>query len=133
MGLLQTELTTDPLGRGYAGMSDQAAADSLNAANRPSTRTTIPAHEVLEATVPDEYAALTAAEKTRYGLFVGAGDINVQGANTRAAFAAMFGVGTQTRANLLALTAGPAQSRAAELGLGAVTAGQVGRARAGVE
>ena len=31
---LALELTDDPLARGYAGMTDQAAADSLNAADR---------------------------------------------------------------------------------------------------
>jgi hypothetical protein len=30
IGALASELTTDPLARGYAGMSDQAAADDLN-------------------------------------------------------------------------------------------------------
>jgi hypothetical protein len=31
---LRTELTTDPLGIGYSGMTDQQAADSLNAETR---------------------------------------------------------------------------------------------------
>ncbi len=33
---LKTELTDDPLARGYAGMDDQAAADDLNTAYRDS-------------------------------------------------------------------------------------------------
>lgn len=34
--VLSTEVTTDPLSRGYSGMTDQAVADSLNeAADRP--------------------------------------------------------------------------------------------------
>lgn len=32
LAALKTELTTDPLGRGYSGMSDEAAANSLNGA-----------------------------------------------------------------------------------------------------
>ncbi len=128
---LKTELTTDPLARGYANMSIQAAADSLNTANRPSTRKTVPAHEVLEATVASEWASLTADQKARYALFTGAGDVNVAGANTRAAFGAMFGAGTQTRANLLALVAGQLVSRATELELGQLTAGDIERARIG--
>lgn len=36
--LLKTELSTDPLTRGYSGMSDQQAADSLNAKDRPGRR-----------------------------------------------------------------------------------------------
>ncbi len=33
-GMLASELLDDPLGRGYASMSDREAVDSLNAANR---------------------------------------------------------------------------------------------------
>ena len=33
---LADELSADPLGRGYAGMTDQQAADSLNALDRPA-------------------------------------------------------------------------------------------------
>lgn len=33
---LTSELTNDPLARGYSGMTNQQAADSLNATNRPS-------------------------------------------------------------------------------------------------
>jgi len=33
---LTSELTVDPLTRGYAGMTDQQAADSLNAVDRPN-------------------------------------------------------------------------------------------------
>lgn len=32
---LKVEIVSDPLGRGYAGMTDQQVADSLNAMNRP--------------------------------------------------------------------------------------------------
>ena len=32
--LIRDEITNDPLGRGYAGMSDQAVADSLNTKDR---------------------------------------------------------------------------------------------------
>lgn len=37
--ILRNELTTDPLARGYAGVTDAAAADSLNAKNIERTRT----------------------------------------------------------------------------------------------
>jgi hypothetical protein len=36
---LATELTTDPLTRGYSGMSDQAAADDVNTLYRPAEGT----------------------------------------------------------------------------------------------
>lgn len=124
---LRTELALPA----YASLTDAQVAESLNTANRPVTRTTIPAHEVLEATVVTEWAALSTAEKQRYALFVGAGDVNIAGTNTRAAFGAMFGAGTQTRANLIALQNGTPISRAAELGLEHVGPHHVTIARAG--
>jgi hypothetical protein len=42
---LKAELTADPLGRGYSTMSDQEAADSLNAAN-VAARRLVPLWEV---------------------------------------------------------------------------------------
>lgn len=38
MSILSDELTNDPLGRGYSGMTDAEAAAALNAADRPSVR-----------------------------------------------------------------------------------------------
>ena len=38
---LKQEITTDPLGRGYAGMTDQQIADSLNTADRPAIVPTV--------------------------------------------------------------------------------------------
>ena len=132
MSILKTELATDPLARGYAVMTSQQAADSLNTANRPVERSIVAAHEVFEAVLPSEWASLSTAEKTRFQSVIGMGDVNLKGTNTRAALAAMFAAGTTTRANLIALQAGDPISRAQELGLGWITAGCVERARAEV-
>lgn len=43
---LKSELTADPLGRGYAGMSDEQAAAALNTRNRAKT-CPIPSQELL--------------------------------------------------------------------------------------
>lgn len=127
---LAVELTTDTLARGYAGMTNQQAADSLNTINRTGPeRTIIPSYEIIDATVPGEWATLTATEKQRYQTITGAGQVNIKNANTRAALAAMFGVGTTTRSNLIALQAGSQISRAEELGLGTVGDGHVASAR----
>ena len=127
---LQSELTADPLTRGYAAMTDVQVVTSLTTANRTVSRDVIPAREVIEATAAAEWAALTAQEKQRYALLTGAGEISVKGANTRAAFLAMFGAGTATLTALAALQT-QAATRAAELGLGTVTALYVQRARPG--
>jgi len=126
---LKNELTDDPLGRGYAGMTDQQAATDLNTAYCEVTRERVETWEVIEATVASEWAALTANEKERYSTFIAAGVLNPSGANTKSAFAAMFGAGTQTRANLLALSV-ETISRADELEIGFVTAERVASARA---
>lgn len=128
---LRAELLTDPLARGYSAMTDAQVVTSLNVANRSVARDTIPAHEVVEATVPAEWAALSAQEKQRYAILTGAGDVNVKGPNTRASFLAMFGAGTATRTALAALQT-KTVTRGAELGLNTVTALDVSRARAGV-
>ena len=125
---LRTELLTDPLGRGYASKTDQQCADDLNTVYRTRPRTNIPTWEVLEATIPAEYATLTAAEKQRYQIFISAGTLNPAGTNTRAAFSAMFAAGTTTRTNLLELASEPC-SRAAELGIPRVKPGHVAEAR----
>lgn len=128
--VLHNELTNDPLDRGYAGMTDQQAADSLNAVNRSRERGVVPSYEIIDATVPAEWAALSAAEKQRYQTLTGAGQVNVRSGNARAAFMAMFGAGTQTRTNLAALQ-NEQVSRATELGLEYVYEGHVFMARAG--
>jgi hypothetical protein len=127
--ILKAELTADPLARGYASMTDAQAATSLNTANIARKRTVVPAWEVVEATVVADWTALTATEKQRYAILTGAGDINVQGANTRLAFAQMFGAGTQTRTNLLALENDTPWSRREQLGLPNVCAHHVATAR----
>lgn len=43
--VLAAELTNDPLGRGYASMSDSEIADSLNARDRPG-RVPVPARDI---------------------------------------------------------------------------------------
>jgi hypothetical protein len=129
---LRTELTSDPLTRGYAAMSIQQAADNLNTANRASTVRSIAPGKIVSALVWSEYAALTADQKQVFWGMVGAGDLDPNDAKIKAIFAGLFGAGTTTRANLIALATGPLVSRATELGLGEVTAGDVGRARAGV-
>lgn len=128
---LKSEITNDPAALGYSEASDQQIADLLNArtTNRTTERSIVPSHEILEATVPSEWSALTAAEKQRYQTITGAGQVNLSGPNTRLMLGAMFGAGTQTRANMIALQT-IVVSRAEELGLGKVEPGHIQKARA---
>lgn len=127
---LKSEIMSDPAALGYAGKTDQQIADLLNsmAMGRSIERSVIPAHEIIEATVPADWALLLATEKQRYQTIVAAGQVNLKGPNTRALFGAMFGAGTQTRANLIALQS-VAVSRAQEINLGRVEPGHVAKGR----
>lgn len=117
---LANEINADPVAMGYAAHVAAGAHESiahLLNAPRPGVtvwRGVIPAHEIISATVPAEWAALTADEKQRYQTLTGAGDVDTGAAHVRTAFAAMFGPTTQTRTNLTAL-AQRQGSRAEEL------------------
>jgi hypothetical protein len=132
---LKTELTTDPAGLGYAAHlatgSYSPIVDLLAASRAGYTvfRGVIPAYEVINATVPAEWAALTAGEKQRYQTLTGAGEVDVSNANVRAAFAAMFAAGTATRDALVALASRPGSRAEQALGAGiTVSADDVARA-----
>ncbi len=108
----------------YTGLTDQQAADALNAQNIAVDVDTISGSDVFEATTQTDYAALTATQKSLYHAI-----ITVRGSNTRAALLAMFGAGSQTRANLGALQS-TLTSRREQLGLPQVGAHHVTFARA---
>lgn len=132
---LRTELTTDPVALGYSGLTDVQAAAKLNALDTGRTlpRTNVPVAEIYNAIVnadwPDPGAAGTRVAESKLRGLLAMQTIDASNANTKAIIAAIFGAGTTTRANLLAL-ATRTVSRAEEIGLGVVTAGDVGLARA---
>lgn len=110
---LQTEIFTDPTARGYAphvaAGADSEIADLLNAPGAGAVqREIVASHEIFEALAPSEWAALSAAEKQRVQTILAMAQVNLRGANTRAALAVAFGAGTTTRTNLLALQTRPA-------------------------
>lgn len=124
---LKNELTADPLGKGYAAMNDEQAADSLNANGRLVDRTSITGGEIAASLVRAELAALTAGEQNYVRALLCADSIPLT-ANFKTEIAAVFGAGSATRANLIALLKRPG-SRAHELGLGTVTPSDVANAR----
>ena len=126
--ILAAELADDPLDRGYDGMTDQQAADDLNTAYRSANVDAVSSADVYDAIVPAEYTGLTAAQKSILSDIFSLSEVRVQG-NTRDALLAIFGAGTTTRTNLAALTTASI-TRAAELGLPAIHAGDVAAARA---
>lgn len=130
LAILRTEITNDPLTRGYSGMTDAQVATNLNTANRTKVRDRIDSAELYEALDAAEYQALSAALKSELGVFLGMGYI-FSGANSRARtrIIAMFGGGSTTITNLGAIV-NSTVTRAAELGLPNVGAHHVAIARA---
>ena len=109
LAALKAELLADPLGLGYAPMlaggQDSTLAGALNAVRQTIdiNRGVIPSYEIVNATTPTEWTALSSAEKQRYQTLTGAGQVDSANANVRAAFQAMFAGGTATRTALTAL------------------------------
>lgn len=127
---LQSELLTDPLARGYAGMTDIEAADNLNVADRTVNRSTLSGSEIFEAIDLTEWKGLSADAQARVRTVLELGDSIQVGPTTkaRAFLLDAFGAGTTTRTNLVALVQ-QTVSRADELGLGFVRPGDVQFAR----
>jgi hypothetical protein len=143
---IKAELTTDPLGRGYASMSDAQAVASLNAVDRAVPNTSVRAKDVWARIDSAELATLLAltsnagiAQKTAIQLILGLGDIDPSNASTQQAFVAAFGAASKTVKNLTGASGGDFSgkdlrvtpvSRAEELGLGQIVIGDVQNARA---
>lgn len=114
--LLVQELTDDPLGRGYSAMTDQQAADDLNTAYRFSIVPTVSGSAIFNATDDSEYAALTADQQASWDRLCSIDQIDVSNGVAKAREVELFGAGTTTRTNLLALKQIPI-TRAQELDL----------------
>lgn len=127
--LLATELTSDPLVRGYSGMSDEAAADSLNTIDRDQNRSSISGDAAFDATDSTEFAALSAHKQQLWLAWCGRSDIDPFGSANVAFVQWIFGGGATTITNLVALRKQQV-SRATELGIGFVRTGDVSQARA---
>ena len=127
--ILKTEISTDPLSRGYSGMSDLEVADSMNTVNRPVTREYVTGSEIFNATNDVEYSALTVDQQAAWDRLCGIDQIKISSGVAKAREAELFGPGSTTRTNLVALKAAPAISRAQEIGLPMVYEGNVQEAR----
>lgn len=131
---LKTELTTDPLGRGYAGMSDQAAADSLNTVDRQRNKASVTGDEIFNAADGAELAALAngaAGPQRKFQMFLalcGRDSVDPFGTANVALIQEIFGGGSATATALNALRV-ETVSRAVELGLGEVRESDVFKAR----
>jgi len=92
---LKAELTNDPLGRGYAGMTDAECAEDLNTAYRQLNKTSMTGSEVVNQVVPAEWSDLTDAQKADFWDIVHLGNINPHGVEATMLIT-IFGAGSDT-------------------------------------
>ncbi len=123
---LATELSVDPLLRGYNGpgaanpgpgpMTDQQVTDDLHTLYRSRNRISMTGDEIFAATDAAQYDALTDADKLLWVSFCGRGTIDPFGVANVALVTSIFGAGTDTLTALASLRV-ESISRATELGL----------------
>lgn len=126
---LKAEITNDPLGRGYAGMTDAQVAADLNTVNRDNW-VPLSSSQIFESIDAAEFVALTPAQQARVDriLGLGSGIQTTPGSQARSELIAVFGGGSTTITTLASI-ANQQISRAQELGLGVVREGHVTEAR----
>lgn len=127
--ILKSEIQADPLTRGYAGMTDQQVADSLNTVDRTRNRSVVSGKEVKDRIDLGEWAARTDAQKQIVLALCNRDDLDPFGIDATIFQDAMAGA-TTTLANLTAYRVEDI-SRGVELGLGVVNDYDVYAARNG--
>lgn len=127
---IKTEIDTDPLSRGYSGMSDEAVAASMNdTIDRSRNLSSLTGDQIFDATDSTEFAALTDHKQGLWLSFCGRDTIDPFGSSNVAFVQWVFGGGSTTASSLGSLRT-ESVSRATELGLGVVRVNNVTEARA---
>lgn len=118
---LWTEISTDPLGRGYATMTDSEICTDLRVIYRTRARDTLSSAEIYEAIAVAEFQAKTDDQKVYVRDILGLGsDVRVgPDSKARQVVLSIFGPGSETIA-ALAVVLQEDISRADELGFGRV-------------
>lgn len=127
--ILRSEIQSDPLTRGYAGMTDIQVADSLNTVDRTRNRSVITGKEVKERIDVGEWATRTDAQKQIILALCNRDDLDPFGIDATIFQDAMAGA-TTTLANLNAYRVEDV-SRGEEIGFGVVSEADVYAARNG--
>jgi len=127
--ILKNEIDSDPLGRGYTGMTDAEVAADMNTIYRTMNRTAMTASEVLNTVDTIEWAALTTEDQRKiWDILHMGGELNPFG-NEAQMFISVFGVGSTTISDLAAARVADV-SRGTEIGFGEVRESDVFKARA---
>jgi hypothetical protein len=126
---LKNEIDSDPLTRGYAGMTDAQVAADLNTVYRTRNRTSMSGDEIFNSFDATEYNALTQDQKRDLLTLCARDTIDPFGTANVNVITENFGGGSTTAATLNTLRVENV-SRADELNLGSITASHVSHARA---
>ena len=125
---LKTELLAGHPDTGAYNADAAIAAGELTAVNRTRQRDFVSGSEILNATDNTEFSALTDTEKDRWLSMCGVDSIDTTSGIAKSLEADLFGGGTTTRTNLQTVKTEDV-SRAVEVGIGNVRAGDVEIAR----
>ena len=128
MSKLGDELTNDPLGRGYSEMTDEEVVTDLNTEYRTRVKTSMSGDAIFVQTDAAEFAGLTDHKQLAWISWCGKDSIDPSNAANVDFVKWVFGAASTTVANLAAARVEDI-TRAAELGLGDVDAGDVQRVR----
>jgi hypothetical protein len=130
MTTLYDEIMTDPLSRGYSGMTDEEVANDINSLYRTIQRDFVYGHEIFNITDDAEYGILSDTQKSSWDALCAIEQVKTASGVARSRELELFGPGTITRTNLQELTT-KSVSRAEELGLGIVKPGYIEEVRRG--
>lgn len=125
--VLKDELTSDPLSRGYAGMTDKEAVADLNKVRRKRDRMAMTSSEVWQVVDLAELKALAAADRAIVLAVLQFEQTDPFG-NEATMFVTLFGATSKTVRDLKAARV-ESISRTQQLGLRPVKPGQVNEAR----
>lgn len=126
---LRTEVQTDPLGRGYSGMTSADLLANLQTVNRTRNKTALSPSEVYQNIDQTEWAALSASDQDEIWNILHLGDPLDPFGREATRFIAIFGGGSTTITALQALRVDNI-SRLEEIGIGGtVTEHQINQAR----
>lgn len=121
--VLCSEITIDPLGRGYSTMTAEQIYTDLHTEYRSRFRDKVNGSELFEGIDPADWVAQSESDRTLVLQILALGDINPQG-NARTLLIGIFGGGSQTISNMAAI-ATEQVTRVTELQLGSVRVGDI--------
>lgn len=128
MRILRVEIETDPLGRGYAGMTDAQVSASLNEANRQCVHDKCHPGEILNEIVHNDLLTVSVPDQNMLWAIIQTTGVSLVDQHTWELIQTIFPPGSQTYANLEACK-WHLGSRAHELGLPGIVTVDVMEAR----